>query len=68
LEDAIAIHERTVVDPETVEGMAFLAARPHHIRNAYALAIRLYEAGGREDLAEAARLRAASFLRSIGRG
>lgn len=68
LEDAIAIHERTVVDAETTAGMAFLAARPHHIRNAYALAIRLYRAGGRDDLAAEATERAASFLRSMGRG
>ncbi|MCX7799537.1 MAG: tetratricopeptide repeat protein [Fimbriimonadales bacterium] len=68
LEDAIAIHERTVVDPETAAGMAFLAARPHHVRNAYALAIRLYRAGGRDDLAAAAAERAAVFLRSAGRG
>ncbi|MCA1998020.1 MAG: tetratricopeptide repeat protein [Armatimonadetes bacterium] len=62
LEDAIAIHQRTIVNPETAAGMAFLAARPHHIRRAWSLAVRLYRAAGREDLASAAVERA---LRSL---
>ncbi len=64
LEDAIAIHQRTIVNPETSAGMAFLAAKPHHIRRAWSLAIRLYRTAGREDLAAEAMERAIRSLQS----
>jgi hypothetical protein len=42
LEEAIGKHMATVVDPGTVAGVAFLAARPHHVRNAWRTIIEIY--------------------------
>ncbi|HEY0866520.1 MAG TPA: hypothetical protein VGE01_04040 [Fimbriimonas sp.] len=51
LEDAIGQADQTIVDPDTQPGSAFIAARPHHIRNAWRTVVDLYRAVGREDLA-----------------
>jgi tetratricopeptide (TPR) repeat protein len=51
VEDAIAIHMRTRVDPNTDAGKAFLVARPYHVRNAWRLVSELYQAAGKPDRA-----------------
>lgn len=57
IEDAIKLHERTIVDPETEAGRMFMYARPSHIRNAWLLIEKLYEDAGRPDQARNARER-----------
>lgn len=52
LEDAIAQHERTQVDPTSEAGKAFLIARPHHILRAYKVASRLYRSAGMDEDAD----------------
>ena len=54
LEDAIKCEQRTIVDPNTEPGKAFLLARPFHIRNAYRKEIELYESAKLPDKAKAA--------------
>lgn len=54
LEKAIVKHTHTEVDPNTVPGRDFLAARPYHIRNAWTTIARLYHDAGKDDLAEEA--------------
>lgn len=54
LEDAISIHQRTKVDPNSDAGKAFLMARPFHIDHAWTEIQALDRAAGREDLAKAA--------------
>lgn len=56
LEDAIPIHDKTIVDEKTQPGKMFLYAKAHHIKNAYRLVQELYERAHRPDLADAARL------------
>ncbi|AIE85213.1 hypothetical protein [Fimbriimonas ginsengisoli] len=51
IEDAIAIHMRTLVDKGTEAGKLFLAARAHHVAAAWRVASALYDAGGRHDAA-----------------
>jgi tetratricopeptide (TPR) repeat protein len=58
LEDAIAVHLRAEVDPNSEAGRAFLLARPKHVRKAWTTVIELYQAAGREDLAGQAAERA----------
>lgn len=53
LEEAIEQHRRTIIDPKTDAGQAFLMAMPTHVRNGWLEVIRLYRAAGRPD--EAAR-------------
>lgn len=55
LEDAISIHMRTRVDPNSVPGRDFLIARPYHIYHAWSLVAELNHAAGRDDLAAKAR-------------
>jgi hypothetical protein len=54
LEDAIAAHLRTKVDPESTAGKMFLLAKWHHIDKAWIKVIHLYQSGGRDDLAREA--------------
>ncbi len=57
VEDAIACHMRTIVDPKSEGGMAFLAARSYHVGRAWDKVVELYEGAGKPDLAAAARVR-----------
>lgn len=67
LEDAIACHMRTVVDPNEQHGQEFLAARPTHVRRAWRLIIELYNASGHRDMAEAAAKRGQAMIDGFGR-
>lgn len=58
LVEAIAQHERTVVDASTDAGKAFFQAKPFHIRNAYAKAIELFAKSGKADRARETAIRA----------
>lgn len=53
LEEAIQQHRRTVIDPKTEAGQAFLMAMPTHVRNGWIAVIGLYRDAGEMD--EAAR-------------
>lgn len=55
LVDAIQQHRRTIVDAKSDSGRAYMLAKPIHIRDAYILAIRLYERAGMTE--EAAKTR-----------
>lgn len=46
LEDAIACHLRTLVDPTTEPGRDFLTARPYHVHRAWEKVVRLYDSAG----------------------
>lgn len=54
LEDAIAEHEQTIVDPTTEAGKEFLASRPHHVKAAWAKVVQIYVGADRKDLAREA--------------
>jgi hypothetical protein len=58
LEDAIPLHEKTLVDPNTDPGRAFMGAKRHHIGNAWAKVMDLYRKAKRPDLIEKAAARA----------
>lgn len=66
VEDAIQQHLQVVIDPKTEAGQNFLAAKWHHIRKAWELAIDLYRSAGKDDLADQARERAAQMFQSQG--
>lgn len=59
LEDAIAQHQRTIVDPESEAGMNFFLARPVHTRRAWGKVAELYRAAGQDDGAARAAQRGA---------
>lgn len=63
LEDAITCEMRTIVDPTSQSGKAFLAARPFHVRNAWKKVVGLYESAGKMKEAAAAEKRAEGMLR-----
>jgi tetratricopeptide (TPR) repeat protein len=67
LEDAIALHEDTMVDPESEAGKLFLFARPHHIASAWTKVIELYQAAGEDELAKQAVERATRSMESRAR-
>jgi hypothetical protein len=52
--DAIPQAEKTLVDPKFDAGAAYIAARPHHIQNAFIRAIGLYTSAGQNDKAREA--------------
>lgn len=62
LEDAIACHLRTQVDPTTTPGRDFLSARPFHVHRAWERVIRLYDGAGETKKARAA---AERMIRSV---
>jgi tetratricopeptide (TPR) repeat protein len=64
LEGAIDQAGKTLVDPNTEAGAAFLFARPQHSNRAWATVIELYQAAGRDDLARQAAERAAAWERT----
>lgn len=66
LEEAIHVHVRAIVDPSQASGQAFMAARAHHIDNAWRLVDELYTAADRPDLAHEARIRRARMMASLG--
>lgn len=66
VEDAIPQHMQAVVDPRTGAGHAFLIARPHHVAQAWQLARKLYQSGGRPDLAQSLPDRMAKFSETYG--
>lgn len=51
LVDAVAQHQKTIVDPETPEGAAFLETRSVHVRAALLLAASLYAKAGDQETA-----------------
>jgi tetratricopeptide (TPR) repeat protein len=67
LEEAIAQHERVIVDPESQGGRMFLTARHHHIRNAWAKVIQLYVAARQDAEAERAIRAAQQWESRVGR-
>lgn len=67
LEDAIEQAQQTLVDPNSDAGKMFLAARPHHVRNAWMTVLDLYSAAGRDDLAQKAMRRMDAMLSGQGR-
>lgn len=67
LEDAIACHMRTVVDPNEQHGKEFLAARPRHIRFAWEAIVQLYRSTGNERAAQDAMSRAAKMMSQFAR-
>jgi tetratricopeptide (TPR) repeat protein len=67
LQDSIQQAKETVVDESTEPGKAFLAARPHHVNNAWRTTIELFEAAGRRDLAQKAGDLALAEMQSRGR-
>ena len=62
LEEAIGHHRRTVVDPKSEAGKAFLQVRWHHISNAWRTIRGLYIGAHRRDLWEAADIRRAKMM------
>jgi hypothetical protein len=64
LEDAIKCENRTIVDPKTDSGSAFLMARPFHIRNAWNIILELYLTAGKIDEAKAAAARRDAMMKS----
>lgn len=67
LQDAIAQHMLVVVDPTTIPGQAFAAAKPSHIRRAWDAAISLYVSADDEPKARAAIAEAENMLGSFAR-
>lgn len=67
LEDAIGAEMRTIVDPNTDAGKAFLMARPIHVEHAWAKVIELYRGAGETQAAEAAQVRGVAMLRGMAR-
>ena len=62
LEDAITQHQRVRVNRRSNAGRAFLQARPHHIRRAWAEIVKLYEGVGDKKAADLAKERATTML------
>lgn len=58
LEDAIAQHELTIVDPNNVPGRMFLIAKPHHLKVGWKKVVDLYRSADRADLAQQAATKA----------
>ncbi len=54
LEEAIAQHEQVMVNPRSDAGVAFLAAKGHHLTRAWRKVIELYRSSGHDDLADKA--------------
>ena len=67
LEKAIEKHMATVVDPKTEPGQMFLAARPHHVRNAWRTIIDLYAKAGKDEEARRALQRSEAVLGTMRR-
>lgn len=67
LEKAIDKHMATVVDPKTEPGQMFLAARPHHVRNAWRTVIDLYAKAGKDEDAKQALSRSEQMLGTMRR-
>ncbi len=67
LEKAIGKHMATVVDPSTEPGQMFLAARPHHVRNAWRTVIDLLVKAGKEKEARDAMMRSEVVLGTMRR-
>lgn len=67
LVDAIAQHDRTIVDPHSDAGKAFFRAKPIHVRDAYRKAIALYTKAGLTEKAEETRRAAQEALGKFGR-
>lgn len=67
VEDAIGQHMQVMIDPKTEAGASFLAAKWHHIRKGWELVVDLYRSAGKDDLADAARERAAKMFQTQGR-
>lgn len=65
LEDAIRVNMRAVVDENTDSGRAFILARPAHTRKAWGTVIDLYQAIGRDDLAQEAAQRSMQSQRGF---
>jgi len=66
IELAISEHVRGILDPNTPEGKAFFAARPHHLQAASRLAQRLYRLSGAPDKADALAIRTEQLLKELG--
>lgn len=67
LEEAITQHRKTVIDPKTEAGQAFLMAMPTHVRNGWIAVIGLYRAAGEMDEAARASRDADKMLASFAR-
>jgi hypothetical protein len=67
IEDSIGQHMAVVVDPKDESGQAFLAAKSHHLRNAWQMAIDLYGAAGDAEAASAAAKKRDDMLDQMGR-
>ncbi len=67
VEDAIEQHTKVVVDAEDEAGRAFLAAKAHHLRNAWQMVIDLFRAAGKIDEAERARAKMDAMRNDLGR-
>lgn len=62
LEDAMAQHLLTVVDPTSEAGRLFLEARPHHLSKAWEIVVRIYRGTGDENLFRGAIERSDSMM------
>lgn len=67
LEKAIDKHMATVVDPKSEPGMMFIAARPHHVRNAWRTVIDLYVKANKDGEARKAIARSEQVLNTMRR-
>lgn len=67
LEEAIGKHMNTVVDPNSESGVAFLAARRVHVRNAWRTIIELYSKSGNDAKARSAIERSEAMVGSMRR-
>ena len=67
LEECIAQHLLTEIDPNLETGKAFVAALPKHIENAWSEIARLYRSAGREDLMKEAINRQDKQSKGLGR-
>ena len=67
LEDAIDQHMQVVIDANSEEGIAFLAAKWHHIGKAWQLVVELYREAGQDVLAIKALERGAQMMDMQGR-
>ena len=62
LEDAMAQHLQTYVDPTTNVGIGFLNARQHHLKIGWDLVLRIYQENGKQDAMRAAIERADKMM------
>ena len=62
LEDAMAQHLQTYVDPESEVGKSFLNARLHHVQATWEVVLRIYHEQGDEDAMRAAIERADAMM------